>query len=142
MYYHIYTSDDTNPLLITGNDNDKYTDNEKTELTTSNPEEHICIVCFTSTEPILLLRDHPEYIMICECNTHIHGFCLKEWFNKTHSCPICRKKLWYNEIRNNNIMHTIVCVYSQTVIWILRILYVFNVIFIMYSIYFIYHISY
>ena len=39
------------------------------------------------------------YLNNCICDGAVHCFCLKTWFNKNKSCPICR----IDVIENNNV---------------------------------------
>lgn len=61
-----------------------------------NIPEHYdqCFICFEyqidkGTKPINLQRQK-LYTNNCYCNVFVHNYCLKIWFNKNKSCPICR----------------------------------------------------
>jgi len=61
-----------------------------------------CFICFeykTYNENIpTTLQKQKIYLNNCTCNGSIHNYCLKIWFNKNKSCPICR----IHAIENNN----------------------------------------
>ena len=61
-----------------------------------------CFICFeykTHDENILTtLQKQKIYLNNCTCNGSIHNYCLKIWFDKNKSCPICR----IHFIENNN----------------------------------------
>jgi hypothetical protein len=61
-----------------------------------------CFICFEYKNddgflPIYL-KTQNLYLNGCLCNGSVHNECLKIWFNKNKSCPICRIKV----IENNN----------------------------------------
>ena len=61
-----------------------------------------CFICFEykNDDGILpiYLKTQNLYLNGCICNGSVHNECLKIWFNKNKSCPICRIKV----IENNN----------------------------------------
>ena len=61
-----------------------------------------CFICFeykTHDENIpTTLQKQKIYLNNCTCNGSIHNYCLKIWFDKNKSCPICR----IHVIENNN----------------------------------------
>lgn len=62
-----------------------------------------CFICFEykiNNENIpTSLHKQKIYLNNCICNGSIHNYCLKIWFDKNKSCPICR----INVIESNNI---------------------------------------
>lgn len=61
-----------------------------------------CFICFeykidNEDKPINLLKQK-IYLNNCICDGAVHNYCLKIWFDKNNSCPICR----INVIENNN----------------------------------------
>lgn len=61
-----------------------------------------CFICFEYKNNIencpSTLKTHKLYINNCNCNGSVHIQCLKIWFDKNKSCPICRIQV----IENNN----------------------------------------
>ena len=61
-----------------------------------------CFICFEykidSENNPSTLKTHKLYINNCTCNGSVHIECLKIWFDKNKSCPICRIHI----IENNN----------------------------------------
>jgi len=125
------------------NDDDDNDDNDDSENTSTSPdkkEEQICIICLNVIDPPVVLYENTEYTKNCKCNTPIHKICLKEWYDKTQSCPICRKKIWYGNITYNNNTHFFVSICTQSVVYVMRVLFVMQLLFIFYSVYFIFNI--
>ena len=61
-----------------------------------------CFICFEYKNddgiiPIYL-NNQLLYLTQCVCNGSVHNQCLKIWFNKNKTCPICRIRV----IENNN----------------------------------------
>jgi len=61
-----------------------------------------CCICFeyitdNENKPTNLQKQR-LYLNNCMCDVAVHNFCLKKWFDKYKSCPICR----INVIENNN----------------------------------------
>ena len=61
-----------------------------------------CFICFEyindhGITPIYL-KTQKIYLNGCICNGSVHNECLKIWFDKNKTCPICRIKV----IENNN----------------------------------------
>ena len=66
------------------------------------PEYNECFICFeyktdNENKPTNLQKQQ-IYFNNCLCNGAVHNYCLKIWFDKNKSCPICR----INVIENNN----------------------------------------
>lgn len=62
--------------------------------------DHWCIICWLPSQEnsiILKMKDYHNINTICDCNPTFHYSCLKEWIDKTSSCPICRKKITINK---------------------------------------------
>lgn len=61
-----------------------------------------CFICFEykndNENCPSTLKTHKLYINNCTCNGSVHIQCLKIWFDKNKSCPICRIQV----IENNN----------------------------------------
>jgi len=61
-----------------------------------------CFICFEykNEEGIIpiYLNNQSLYLNQCVCNGSVHNECLKIWFYKNKTCPICRIKV----IENNN----------------------------------------
>lgn len=61
-----------------------------------------CFICFEfkSSDGLntINLMEQTIYLNNCMCNGSIHEECLKIWFDKNSSCPICREKM----IERNN----------------------------------------
>ena len=60
-----------------------------------------CFICFEyktdfENKPTNLQKQK-LYLINCLCNGAVHNYCLKIWFDKHRSCPICR----INVIENN-----------------------------------------
>lgn len=69
---------------------------------TRNQSVNECFICFDYKNddgiiPIYL-KNQSLYLNQCICNGSVHNECLKIWFNKNKTCPICRIKV----IENNN----------------------------------------
>ena len=57
-------------------------------------------------------------VTICKCNPLFHYKCIKDWVNRTSSCPICRKKITFNSttITNNNSINIVTNIIRFTTI--------------------------
>jgi hypothetical protein len=95
MYYSIYASSEENYMYYDYNKPINQTNNLKVlKDERINPT---CIICWVDTEtPPKLLKQNIIYIAFCDCNTYIHEKCLRDWYCKTFSCPICRSNLIYD----------------------------------------------
>lgn len=100
MYCILYTSSENydNQLYYTAVDED-----------ITNKQCLICWVYSIDNNPILKMQSISGIITICKCNPLFHYNCIKDWVNKTSSCPICRKKITFNSttITNNNSVNSI-----------------------------------
>jgi hypothetical protein len=113
MHYTLYTSADNDEIYNYGSieeynsyklikyglqkDNGEPKDKIKNKEHKKN-EDIICIICWyeCNNKPNELLIHYKYYATNCNCNSNIHGVCLSEWYNKTSSCPICRKLIIYD----------------------------------------------
>jgi hypothetical protein len=69
---------------------------------------NICLICWLPSHDnsiILKMKEYPNINTICNCNAEFHVSCIKEWFDKTQSCPICRKQItiYKPDLTNNYI---------------------------------------
>ena len=66
-----------------------------------NKYNNVCFICFEYNvdEQItpINLSNQSLYIKNCLCDGSVHHNCLKTWFDKEHSCPICRIKVIEND---------------------------------------------
>lgn len=88
MFYTLYTSSDDHELTIIKTDTEKR-------------EQDLCIICWTTeknNKPTYLIKDYTTYYTVCTCNTYIHEDCLKEWYNISNTCPICRTAIEYQPL--------------------------------------------
>jgi hypothetical protein len=93
MFYSIYASSEETYMYYDYNNPIKQTNN----LTQKEKIEPICIICWVDIETLpILLKQNKNYITFCDCNTPIHNDCLKKWYSRTYSCPICRTYLIYD----------------------------------------------
>lgn len=61
------------------------------------PIKNVCFICFEISqfdecEPVTL-KTQKTYISLCHCDSYVHNGCLKIWYNKSKTCPICRKNV-------------------------------------------------
>ena len=90
MYYSICTSDENEQLYLYYN-----------LINKNNIQENLCIICWSKNEindKLYFIKDFNKYIVSCNCNVLMHSNCLNEWIEKTNSCPICRKNIYYYEL--------------------------------------------
>jgi hypothetical protein len=80
-----------------------------------NEEDNIseCFICFEfksedGYNPICL-KKQTLYKNRCICNGSVHYYCLKSWFDKNKSCPICRVKIAENNNAKIIIFNYIPC---------------------------------
>lgn len=63
-----------------------------------------CFICLQlkieDEEITIKLTEQTFYINECTCNSSVHKLCLKKWFDRYYSCPICRKRIT-QEINND-----------------------------------------
>jgi len=86
MYFRLCEHYDTNNLPIS------------TETGYQSVNE--CFICFEYKNedgiiPIYL-KNQSLYLTQCVCNGSVHNDCLKIWFDKNKTCPICRIKVIEN----------------------------------------------
>lgn len=100
MYYILYTSSENH-------DNQSYYTTVDEDIT--NKQCLICWVYSIDNNPILKMQSISGIITICKCNPLFHYNCIKDWVNRTSSCPICRKKITFNSttITNNNSVNIV-----------------------------------
>lgn len=59
-----------------------------------------CLICWEPeeklTHPITKMQTIYLFNYTCVCDCNFHPNCFLEWALKTHTCPICRKKLAVN----------------------------------------------
>jgi hypothetical protein len=58
------------------------------------PEENECLICLEinthdNLKPIDL-KTQQIYLKKCDCGGFVHQQCLREWYEISNSCPICR----------------------------------------------------
>jgi hypothetical protein len=77
-------------------------DNNNLQISTETGDEIVneCFICFEYKNddgiiPIYL-KNQSLYLCQCVCNGSVHNECLKIWFNKNKTCPICRIKVIEN----------------------------------------------
>ena len=68
-----------------------------------------CFICFdyvinNEKFPIYLSKQQ-LYLNTCDCDGSVHISCLKKWFNKHTSCPICRVKFSKKEVAVDVIVY-------------------------------------
>lgn len=100
MFYLLYTSDDTQELYMYSDDTNKLALNNL-NCDTNQEQEKFCLICWLNedlNEPLFFIKELDHYIYTCNCNVLIHANCLNKWIQKTHSCPICRKYIYYQDI--------------------------------------------
>lgn len=92
LYEHYYDEDDDDVYVKT---------DEKTAqldlMDRCKEEELVCFICFqnevdSGIKPIFL-RNQKLYIKNCPCDGIIHKDCLKQWYETSYKCPICRLKI-------------------------------------------------
>lgn len=71
----------------------------------------ICFICFeyeieNEIKPINL-GNQCFYIKDCVCNGSVHQYCLRKWFDKNKTCPICRIKVIENNKATTIVYHYI-----------------------------------
>jgi hypothetical protein len=94
MFYTLYTSSDDYELTLIKPEIDINSE-------PSISEQNLCIICWIdkkNNKHSNLIKNYVDYYAVCTCNTYIHEDCLKEWYNKTNSCPICRLPIEYQPI--------------------------------------------
>jgi hypothetical protein len=90
-------------------------------------DDDICLICWMPSETnnsIMILSDFSHIVMLCKCKSKFHSDCLNIWIAKSHSCPICRKKI---KIKNINRRNKYLREKWETVIRILYYFISFNV---------------
>jgi hypothetical protein len=72
-----------------------------------------CFICFeykTTFECVPTnLKKQQIYFNNCQCNGSIHNSCLKIWFDKNKSCPICRIDVVVNNKATTFIYNYVPC---------------------------------
>ena len=93
----------------------------------NNDEDYVCLICWMPSETnnsITILSEFSHIITLCKCKSKFHSDCLNVWIAKSHSCPICRKKI---RIKNINRQNEYLREKCETVIRICVYLISFNV---------------
>jgi hypothetical protein len=87
MYFRLCEHYDTNNSLIS-------------TFETGNRSVNECFICFEyKNEDAIIpiyLKNQSLYLTQCVCNGSVHNECLKIWFYKNKTCPICRIKVIEN----------------------------------------------
>jgi len=87
--YHLADSSMDNPV-----DNDVLTALPEFQIEDVNKlpqEKRDCVVCLTKYE-------NNDKAIILPCTHLFHSDCIKDWFNKQNTCPICKFKIDRNSI--------------------------------------------
>lgn len=64
-----------------------------------------CIICLEETEETMnILVDRYNMKRNCKCNCSIHEECLLKWLDREISCPICKKEIEWDIIKNNVVV--------------------------------------
>jgi hypothetical protein len=109
MYCILYTSSENydNQIYYTDADED-----------ITNKQCLICWVYSIDNNPIQTMQSISNIVTICKCNPLFHYKCIKDWVNRTSSCPICRKKITFNSttITNNNSINIVTNIIRFTTI--------------------------
>ena len=105
---------------------------------TKPKEVNICIICLTD-KSTNLFQNFTNYILDCDCNAYIHKSCFEEWYTKTKSCPICRKRINYNSsiihyIKNLQLLQNYITICNHIYFLIRTIYFIKVVLVIMYCI--------
>jgi hypothetical protein len=128
MYYILYTSAEDGIIIsdqwikddIKNDIKDDIKNDIKNDIKDDINKCIICLIEFDDNKTATLFQDFTEYIINCDCNAYIHIHCFTEWYNKTNSCPICRKKICINDNYNNNLQrlqyYIIICNYMCSII--------------------------
>jgi hypothetical protein len=69
--------------------NSNITDEKLIETKIAN-ECFICLETNLSNELPIKLKNQILYFNICVCDGYIHNSCLKKWYTRQSTCPICR----------------------------------------------------
>jgi hypothetical protein len=75
------------------------------EIICQNNDDNICLICWMPSETnnsITILSEFSHIITLCKCKSKFHLICLNGWIAKSHSCPICRKKIKIKNINKQN----------------------------------------
>lgn len=56
--------------------------------------EKECIICYNNIPHYSVIKNN--YNFNCECYKLTHEKCLKLWYDKNGTCPICRKRVYTN----------------------------------------------
>lgn len=109
-----------------------------TSNNTNNNTSKECIICWELSgkyTPVKRMKEY-SYINNCNCNAFFHDNCLKIWLLKKSSCPICRKKIYINNDKNDDI-YTKIKTYTGMflirtckVVKLVSLIYLVNIIFI------------
>ena len=59
----------------------------------SENECFICLDLLFNDEMPIFLKNQNIYCKTCKCNGCIHNECLKKWYLRNESCPICREEM-------------------------------------------------
>lgn len=65
----------------------------KSRRVTKMDVEKECSICFVNYEEKELIRELPD------CKHHFHKRCLDKWLKKKAQCPMCRKNLFEEKVR-------------------------------------------
>jgi len=72
-------------------ENDCILDNS--DETINESECFVCLELILNGEKPILLKNQNIYCRTCQCNGYIHNECLKKWYRRNESCPICREEM-------------------------------------------------
>ena len=94
-----------------------------------------CFICFENmyeNNLTIRLNSHILYLKYCKCDSWVHDYCLKQWYNINNNCPICRSRIYksnnycisilINSIKyNTRFVSIIYIIYSSTWICLMTI---------------------
>ena len=114
-------SSEENQYYISGNDSDSNTENNsliyslssssdsidkiENEITNTQineniiitPNKDLCIICFCdeSSKEFFDLDSSKNCCKKCRCRVIIHKECFEDWYDRSETCPLCRKEISY-----------------------------------------------
>lgn len=81
----------------------------------SEGECFICLDFLLNNEKPIFLKNQSIYCRTCHCNGLIHNECLKKWYHRNESCPICREEMIKHKTMTDIFVHQnplIIFIYS------------------------------
>lgn len=120
--------------LSSESENNNHNNNTEIQTLTLNNQHLIseqpdlCIICYSESgkENFFDLDKNKRCVKKCNCKVIIHKSCFNQWYKRSETCPLCRKRIFYTTCVKECCLYTNLIISCVSKFFItLTIIYIF-----------------